>query len=259
MNLDTPYQFLKYLWTDEIINNIYEESKRYAIQKNPSKPLTLSENEINQCLCICIFASLVHLPNCRAYWSEELGFDQIKETMSLKKFETIGQYLHFNDNHKHLPRNHSNHDRLHKIRPLYDELNKNFAKVPLERHLSIDEQICSTKVRHYMKQYLPMKSHKWRFKFFVLCGISAHLSKEGIYSLEIINRNRIPNSKIPTEEVFNKMERGHSMEFVGNYNDIEISVTARKDSKTVVMASTFAGEKPLGKVMRCDKKTKNRV
>ncbi|GFT67645.1 piggyBac transposable element-derived protein 2 [Nephila pilipes] len=49
------------------------------------------------------------------------------------------------------------------------------------------------------------------------------------------------------------------MEFVGNYNDVEISVTARKDSKTVIMASTFAAEKPLGKVMRYDKKTKNRV
>ncbi|GFS34235.1 hypothetical protein TNIN_463441 [Trichonephila inaurata madagascariensis] len=54
------------------------------------------------------------------------------------------------DNDKHLPRDHPNHDRLNKIRPLYDELNKNFAKVPLERHLSIDEQICSTKVKDWI-------------------------------------------------------------------------------------------------------------
>ncbi|GFS66291.1 DDE_Tnp_1_7 domain-containing protein [Nephila pilipes] len=318
MDFDTPYQFFKYLWTDKIINNIYDESIRYAIQKNPSKPLTISKNEINQYLGICIYASLVHLPNYRAYWSEELGFDQIKETMPLKKFETIRQYLHFIDNDKHLPRDHPNHDRLHKIRPIYDELNKNFAKVPLERHLSIDEQICSTKVRHYMKQYLPMKPHKWGFKFFVLCGILgfayklelysdqennekyrqkgepglgasanvvirlariisrnknytlyfvnyytsipllAYLSKEEICSLGTINKNRIPISKISTEKVFNQMERGHSMEFFGNNNDVEISVTAWKDNKTVIMASTFAGEKQLGKVMRYDKKIKNR-
>ncbi|GFY54588.1 piggyBac transposable element-derived protein 3 [Trichonephila inaurata madagascariensis] len=54
------------------------------------------------------------------------------------------------------------------------------------------------------------------------------------------------------------MERGHSREFVGNYKDVEISVTAWKDNKTVIMASTFAGEKLLGKVMRYDK-TKNRA
>ncbi|GFS41472.1 hypothetical protein TNIN_82891 [Trichonephila inaurata madagascariensis] len=52
MDLSIPYQFFKYLWTDEIISNIYEESKRYAIQKNPSKLLTLSEKEINQYLGI---------------------------------------------------------------------------------------------------------------------------------------------------------------------------------------------------------------
>ncbi|GFT57809.1 transposase [Nephila pilipes] len=113
------------IYGDEIISNIYEESKRYVIQKNPSKPLTISENEINQYLGICIYASLVHQPSYRAYWSEGLGFDRIKETMPLKKFETIRQYLHFNDNDKHLPRDHPNHDKLHKISPLYDELNKN--------------------------------------------------------------------------------------------------------------------------------------
>ncbi|GFW55576.1 piggyBac transposable element-derived protein 1 [Trichonephila clavipes] len=152
MDFDTPYQFLKYLWTARSCN-IYEDSKRYTIQKNPSKLLTISENEINQYLGICIYACLVHLPNYRAYWSEELGFDRIKETMHLKKFETIRQYLCFNDNDKHLSIYYPSHDCLHKIRPLYDELNKHFAKVPLERHLSIDEQICSTKVPDLINRF----------------------------------------------------------------------------------------------------------
>ncbi|GFX49602.1 hypothetical protein TNCV_4902441 [Trichonephila clavipes] len=51
-----------------------------------------------------------------------------------------------------------NLDRLHKIRPLYDELNKNFAKVPLERHLSIDEQICSTKDTGSIER-MPVQGH----------------------------------------------------------------------------------------------------
>ncbi|GFY04066.1 piggyBac transposable element-derived protein 3 [Trichonephila clavipes] len=55
------------------------------------------------------------------------------------------------------------------------------------------------------------------------------------------------------------MERGHSMEFVGSYNNVEISVTAWKDNETVIMASTFAGEKPFAKVTRYGKKTKNCV
>ncbi|GFV11298.1 hypothetical protein TNCV_3723871 [Trichonephila clavipes] len=75
---------------NKLDRNISEESKRYAIQKNSRKPLTLSENEINQQLGICIDASLVHLPNFRTYWSEELGLDRIKETMpNLKLLDSI--------------------------------------------------------------------------------------------------------------------------------------------------------------------------
>ncbi|GFU28823.1 piggyBac transposable element-derived protein 3 [Nephila pilipes] len=103
------------------------------------------------------------------------------------------------------------------------------------------------------------EENKLVFKITCIQKNTTYLSKEGIYSLGTINRNIIPNSKIPTEKVFNKIERGHSMEFFGNFNDIEISVTIWNDYKTVIKASTFAGEKPPGKVMRYDKKTKNRV
>ncbi|GFY73825.1 piggyBac transposable element-derived protein 3 [Trichonephila inaurata madagascariensis] len=46
------------------------------------------------------------------------------------------------------------------------------------------------------------------------------------------------------------------------YSDDDIDfhlIVSWKDNITVIMASTFAGEKPLRKVMRYDKKTKHRV
>ncbi|GFT01330.1 piggyBac transposable element-derived protein 3 [Nephila pilipes] len=238
MDLGTLHQFFKYLWTDEIISNIYEESKRYVIQKNPSKPLTISENEINQYLGICIYAFLVHQPNYRAYWSEELVFDRIKETMPLKKFETIRQGF------------------AYKLELYSGQENKEKYRQKSEPDLGASANVVIRLARIISRN----KNYTLYFdNYYTSIPLLVYLSKEGIYTLGTINRNRIPNSKIPTEKVFNKMERGHSMEFVGNYNDVEISVTAWKDNKTVIMASTFAGEKPLGKVMRYDKKTKNRV
>ncbi|XP_050063055.1 piggyBac transposable element-derived protein 3-like [Aphis gossypii] len=44
----------------------------------------------------------------------------------------------------------------------------------MEECISLDEQICPTKARSYMKQYLPMKPHKWGYKLFVLCGSSGY-------------------------------------------------------------------------------------
>lgn len=57
-----------------------------------------------------------------------------------------------------LDRCHENFDSLHKILPFLYHFCKRFASIPLGPKLSIDEQICATKVRHSLKQYSPMRS-----------------------------------------------------------------------------------------------------
>ncbi|KAJ8927660.1 hypothetical protein NQ314_019850 [Rhamnusium bicolor] len=57
------------------------------------------------------------------------------------------KFLHFNDNTTMMSTEHPDHDRLHKVRPLLTEINKRFSLNPLERHLFIDEQLCSSKSR----------------------------------------------------------------------------------------------------------------
>ncbi|KAJ8933967.1 hypothetical protein NQ318_009326 [Aromia moschata] len=100
----------------------------------------------------------------------------------LTNLRKLDNFFHFNDNTTMLPIEHSDHDRLHKVRPLLTELNKRFSSIPLERHLSIYEQLCSNKSRHFLKQYLPLKPHKWGYKFFVLCGVSGFAYKFEVYS-----------------------------------------------------------------------------
>lgn len=68
-----------------------------------------------------------------------VGFEPIKKTMTVNRFETIRRFLHFNNNEKHFQRDHPQHDRLHKIRPIISHLNEKFASVPMEQRLSIDE------------------------------------------------------------------------------------------------------------------------
>jgi len=90
--------------------------------------------------------------------------------MGQKCFEQIKSIIHFNDNDTALPRNHEDHNRCYKLRLIFDHLNKQFSSIPLERDLAIDEQLCDTKARSYLKQYLPLKPHKWGYKFFILCN-----------------------------------------------------------------------------------------
>jgi len=103
--------------------------------------------------------SIDHVPNSRSYWSDNLGNIPIKNCISVNNFERIKRFLHFNDNNLDHPPNHEdrlvfpNQDRLFKISPIVELLKAKFSSVPFDKFLALDEQLCPTKARSYMKQY----------------------------------------------------------------------------------------------------------
>lgn len=180
--IQTPFQFFSFFMTDNILMKIVFETNLYIVQKEIAhcQPVTLLE--IRKFLGILIFMSVYHYPNVRSYWSEH-GFRTIMESMTLNRFEKIRSVIHFNDNDLHKPVGHPDHDRLHKIRPFIDHMNNAFSSTtPFEQRLSLDEQMCATKIGHFMKQYLPNKPHKWGFKLYVLCSLSGYAYRFEIYS-----------------------------------------------------------------------------
>ncbi|KAF2893557.1 hypothetical protein ILUMI_12617, partial [Ignelater luminosus] len=91
-----------------------------------------------------------------------------------------------------LPREDESHDRLHKIRPVISYLLNRFQMVPYEACLSVDEQMCDTKAKNYMRQYMPAKPHKWGYKLFVLSGISGYSYNFEVYTGQ---ENKINNNE----------------------------------------------------------------
>lgn len=309
----TPFQFFKHLFSNEIMKKITDESNLYISQKNINDTFTVTIEKLAKFLGICVYMSVVHMPNVRSYWATSLGFPQIKNVMSQKLFEKIKSAIHFNNNGTMIPRGEPNHDRLHKIRPIVDLLNERFQTVPLQECLSVDEQMCATKARNYLKQYLPAKPHKWGYKLFVLCGtdgyayhfeiysgagqenlpksdepelgscanvvvrlcriippaknfkvyfdnyystvpLVVHLARRGIFSLGTVRKNRVPNSKIPSDSDMKKKARGTSEECVTTVEGVEVTCVTWKDNKLVNLLSTFAGQEPLGEIRRYDRK-----
>ncbi|KAJ8931524.1 hypothetical protein NQ314_015548 [Rhamnusium bicolor] len=58
----------------------------------------------------------------------------------------------------------------------------NLFSTEKDQYFYVDEQLCATKGRHYIKQYLPAKPHKWRFKLYMLCGTVGFSCKFEIYT-----------------------------------------------------------------------------
>lgn len=105
--------------------------------------------------------------------------------MAVNRFEAIRAVLHFNNNENHLPKDRPDYDRLHKIRPVIDHLNHTFSSIPIDQRLSIDKQMCTTKIAHFLKQYLPNKPHKWGYKLFVLRSLMGYAYRFEVYSGQV--------------------------------------------------------------------------
>lgn len=192
LDLETPFQFFNYFFNQDLLQILVHESNKYATQINPNFSDPITELELRKFIGILIYMSVYHYPNVRSYWASNVRFQPISDTMTVNRFEKIRQILHFNDNNTHLPCDHPQHDRLHKIRTVVDHLNERFRSAPFDHRLSVDEQICATKLRHFMKQYLPNKPHKWGFKLYVLCCLMGYAYSFEIYS-GTQNHIKMPN------------------------------------------------------------------
>lgn len=84
-DLDTPYQFFKFFFTKEIISDITAQTNLYCAQQRVNRPANISENEIEQFMGMCLYMSVIHLPQARHYWSPHLGHPAVSSVMTCNR------------------------------------------------------------------------------------------------------------------------------------------------------------------------------
>lgn len=121
---ETPYEYFKYIFTDEIFEHIVQETIRYAVDCEKHS-FHINVSEMKQFYGINIIMTYIKYPNYRLYWSSDVGLrlSIIADTMSLKRFEEIKRFLHYKNNHT-IPNDCD--DIFIKIRPLLDMLSQTY-------------------------------------------------------------------------------------------------------------------------------------
>lgn len=267
MALETPLNFLKYFCGEDFFQSIAEQTNLYSTQKNPNNRKHFSASDIKQFTGICYYMSIINMPSIRSFWSTEIGYDHVRNVMPINKFEDIKQFIHFNNNDDHLPRDNSNHDRLHKIRFIIDYLNEKPNKwgfklfviagisgfsyqfeiysgqepptINNEPHLGASSNII---VR--LSRIIPNMHNYTLFydNYYTSVKVMVHLSKRGILSLGAVRRDGIPNNPLPTDTDLKKENRGFSEEYVTTVDGLDISCTMIwKDNKNVTLLSSYVG------------------
>lgn len=128
--------------------------------------------EVKAFLTIVMLMGLNILGDIELYWSSDPFYNniEISNTMSCKRFKKLQENLHACDITTHLPRDHKDHDKLQKIRPMMTMLNKKFQENATNSQIqSIDESMIKFKGRDSKKQYMPMKPIKRGFKAWCRC------------------------------------------------------------------------------------------
>lgn len=176
-NVMSPHDYFKLFFSDDIVDLIVHHTNLYSVQKKGSS-INVTTDEIKDFLAINILMGVVDMPAYTDYWSNDLKYSKIAEIMTLKRFQALRRYIHFNDNME------DNGDRYHKIRALVEKVRRNCAlNIPEGKRFSIDEMMVPYKGTRAgsRKQYVRNKPKKWGFKFFVRASPSGLIHDFIIY------------------------------------------------------------------------------
>lgn len=139
----------------------------------------MSVDELYRYIGIHLYMSIYRYPNLTSYWGKN-AFQPISQTMTSKRFELIKKFLSFRNEADRIKKGQAGYDPLFRMRRIIKILNAQFDSIPKTSRLCVDEQMCSTKMKHHLRQYMPNKPHKWGIKLFVLCD-----SNGFAYSFEV--------------------------------------------------------------------------
>ena len=124
---------------------------------------------------------ILKYPQYRLYLPQFTRHSSISEIRTVKRFGIIKRLFHVSDNNEMPKKEEPDFDLLYSVRPIVNTLLENCRKIQREVCQSINEEIVPTKSRAPIRQYLPIKPHKWDIKVWERCGFSGNLYDFDIY------------------------------------------------------------------------------
>jgi hypothetical protein len=179
---DPIYYFSKY-FDDKEFDKMAYFTNLYATQQNSTRFKPTTSSEIRDFIAIHIVMGALKMPRVRMYWEKDTYINLVAETMPRNRFFSLRTHFHVVDNME-IPKN--NNDTFFKIRPLFEIIKKRCLEIPMERNLSVDEQMIPFKGHLSVKQYIRGKPNPWGIKTYLLCGQSGL-----VYNLILYQGNMI--------------------------------------------------------------------
>jgi hypothetical protein len=161
--------YLSLFLDQEFYEWVAQQTNKYAsyCQKDmpDSKWEETNGREIQAYIGILIYMGLVELPEmCDYFQGDFVVCPIVRQAMTLRRFEKLGQYLRLSDE-ENIPRKNDKHyDPLYKVRPALDIMNKFKNVYRPGRDLAVDEAMIGFKGRFCLKQCMAGRLNRWGIK-----------------------------------------------------------------------------------------------
>ncbi|CAH2100875.1 unnamed protein product [Euphydryas editha] len=184
-----PVSYFSIFFNEDVIELILTQTNIYAEQNRSRNWTAVNSAEIKAFIGMIIMMGINPLPSIDLFWSSDPFFrnNEIAAVMPIKRFKKILENVHLNDNEGMPLRGAPNYDKLYKIRPFLELINKacqNNAKNTKSQ--SIDEAMVKFKGVSSLKQYMPMKPVKRGYKIW----IRADSATGYVFEFDVYTRKR---------------------------------------------------------------------
>lgn len=227
-----PIEIFHCLLPHEFIDILTTETNKY-IQQNGNKCAPTTKQEMLNFIGINIMMGVKRLPSYRDYWSNDakLNDSYISSKMTVNRFGSLLSHLHLNDNTKSPRRGHPYFDKLYKVRPIIDTLNKTFKKCyNPDQNQSIDESMIKFKGRSSMKQYNAAKPIKRGYKVWVRANESGYVSEFQIYTGKAENKTEQSLGARVVKDLTREIVGGyHHVYFDNFFTSVDLMTSLKKD------------------------------
>lgn len=165
----TPFDVFSLFVSEELISQWVSYTNQCMRAANKSYPKT-TVNEMYGFIGIHICMGMYQFPSIKDYWNVSLGLPLVQKHFSRTRFEVLNSHFRISHSSSWDPdsRNPSSY-----CSSFITHLNNTFPKhFHPTQHLAFDESIAAYKGHSTIKQYLPMKPHKFGYKVWVLASDS---------------------------------------------------------------------------------------
>ncbi|XP_068089418.1 piggyBac transposable element-derived protein 4-like [Hyperolius riggenbachi] len=165
---------------ENFLQYVCEQTNIYANQRIAKKPTSVlaahwtpvTTQDLKMILGLIFNMALCPNPEQQMYWTKNPihCIPIYSAKISRRRFQMLLTCLHFSNNDDDVATDNPAHNRLFKLRPFIDHLNKVFAEayVP-EQKIAIDESLIPYHGRLAIKQYIPSKRSWYGIKLYKLC------------------------------------------------------------------------------------------